>query len=108
MTAQPGSVSAFSYCAQTDVAARPCASEKSETFNNIWAPEAGKVWGVDYKIRIVDSISVAIFCKPGTTACPTTASNQCEDQPDIDTDTAAPMCPCKSGNRERRVIFYTF
>jgi len=99
LTAQPGSVSAFSYCAQTDVAARPCASERSETFNNIWVPAAGKAWGVNYKIRIVDSTSVAIFCTPGTTACPTTPSGGCEDPSDTDLATGAPMCPCKSGDR---------
>ena len=98
LTAQP-SATGFAYCAHTAVATRPCASVRSETFNNIWVPQAGKSWGVDYKIRIVNFADFAIFCAPGSPACPSIVSNgqfMCEDVPD--SDNGKDVCPCKSGD----------
>lgn len=104
LTAESSSAG-FSYCAHTAVASTPCAAVRSETFNSIWVPEAGKAWGTDYKIRIVDFSDAAIFCVPGSTACPTTgsgASLACEDVPDADED-GNDLCPCKSGDTWARL-----
>jgi len=50
-SAQAGAAAKFTYCARTIKKDPFCASKKEDTYGNVWLPEEGASWGVDYRIR---------------------------------------------------------
>jgi len=52
-SAQAGAAAKFTYCARTIKKDPFCASKKEDTYGNVWLPEEGASWGVDYRIRCV-------------------------------------------------------